>query len=45
MKKVGKSAFGGLTFLDADGAEIPKTAEALRGHEFVGTDGVLQATA
>ena len=45
LKKVGKSAFGGLTFLDADGAEIPKTAEALRGHEFVGTDGVLQATA
>ena len=44
LKKVGNNALGELTFLDAGGVELPRTAEALRGHEFAGIGGVLQAT-
>ncbi len=44
LSRIGDDAFGDLAFLDAGGNGLPKTAEALRGHVFAGSDGVLQAT-
>ncbi len=41
LKKVGSKAFSGLTFQDSDGNIVSQTAKALRGHAFVGSDGVL----
>jgi len=44
LSRIGSDAFDDLTFLDADGNELSKTAETLRGHMYAGSDGVLQAT-
>ena len=41
LRKVGSGAFSGLTFQDPDGDAVPQTASALRGHSFLGADGVL----
>ncbi len=41
LKTLGRDCFGSLSFLDAAGGEIAKTAEALRGHSYAGSDKVL----
>ena len=43
VKSIGTNAFYGITFLDADGNKLPRTAQALRGHAFVGSDRILRA--
>ncbi len=41
LAKVGDSAFSALTFVDADGEKIDKTASALKGKTFLGRDAKL----
>jgi hypothetical protein len=41
-ERIGPGAFEGTKFLDADGEELPQTADALRGHVFAGSGGVLR---
>jgi hypothetical protein len=44
LSSVGSKAFKSTTFLDGDGAEMPKTAKSLSGKAFAGSDSTLRVS-